>query len=132
MLVSRARMNTLKSVLRQDMSFFDGDEHSPGAIASFLSTESVKLAGVSGCKNIRTLHLDTRLTLKFSNNGCYIAIHHHRRGLSNSWISVRLEVDSGLCTYHAPPVGDGFLPDVFAWPFGEEEKAKYGCCSICM
>lgn len=47
-LVRRARSTAFRTILRQDISFFDREENSTGALTSFLSTETKHLSGVSG------------------------------------------------------------------------------------
>jgi len=47
-LVHRARDRAFRSMLRQDVEFFDREENSAGALTSFLSTETTHLAGMSG------------------------------------------------------------------------------------
>ncbi len=47
-LVHRARYQAFRTMLRQDIAFFDKDENSAGALTSFLSTETTFLAGMSG------------------------------------------------------------------------------------
>ncbi|KAI9833880.1 MAG: GTPase-activating protein [Thelocarpon superellum] len=47
-LIHRARDQAFRTMLRQDIAFFDVEEHSAGALTSFLSTETTHLAGLSG------------------------------------------------------------------------------------
>ena len=47
-LVHRARDRAFRTMLRQDISWFDREENSAGALTSFLSTETTHLAGMSG------------------------------------------------------------------------------------
>ncbi|KAI9677521.1 MAG: GTPase-activating protein [Caeruleum heppii] len=47
-LVHRARNQAFRTMLRQDIAFFDREENSAGALTSFLSTETTHLAGLSG------------------------------------------------------------------------------------
>jgi ATP-binding cassette subfamily B (MDR/TAP) protein 1 len=47
-LIRRARDQAFRVMLRQDISFFDEEENSTGALTSFLSTEATHLAGISG------------------------------------------------------------------------------------
>ncbi|KAF2805142.1 leptomycin B resistance protein pmd1 [Mytilinidion resinicola] len=47
-LIRRARSLVFRSILRQDMSFFDTDEVTSGSLSSFLATEPNRLAGISG------------------------------------------------------------------------------------
>lgn len=47
-LVRRVRDRAFRTMLRQDVSFFDKDENTAGALTSFLSTETTHVAGLSG------------------------------------------------------------------------------------
>lgn len=47
-LVHRIRYRAFRSMLRQDVEFFDRDENTAGALTSFLSTEATHMAGLSG------------------------------------------------------------------------------------
>ena len=47
-LVHRARDKAFRSMLRQDIAYFDKEENTAGALTSFLSTETTHLAGMSG------------------------------------------------------------------------------------
>lgn len=47
-LVHRARNQAFRTMLRQDIAFFDREENSAGALTTFLSTETTHLAGMSG------------------------------------------------------------------------------------
>ncbi|PGH18238.1 hypothetical protein AJ79_00577 [Helicocarpus griseus UAMH5409] len=47
-LILRARREAFRSMLRQDIVFFDREENTTGALTSFLSTETKHLSGVSG------------------------------------------------------------------------------------
>jgi ATP-binding cassette, subfamily B (MDR/TAP), member 1 len=47
-LIRRARAVAFRSILRQDIAFFDADQNSSGTLASFLSIETNQLAGISG------------------------------------------------------------------------------------
>ncbi|KAF9769375.1 hypothetical protein IL306_013214 [Fusarium sp. DS 682] len=47
-LVHRVRDRAFRTMLRQDVAFFDRDENTAGALTSFLSTESTHVAGLSG------------------------------------------------------------------------------------
>ena len=47
-LVHRARDRAFRTMLRQDIAFFDREENSAGGLTSFLSTETTHLAGMSG------------------------------------------------------------------------------------
>ena len=47
-LVHRARDQAFRTMLRQDVTFFDQEENTAGALTTFLSTETTHLAGLSG------------------------------------------------------------------------------------
>ena len=47
-LIHRARDQAFRTMLRQDITWFDREENSAGALTSFLSTETTQLAGMSG------------------------------------------------------------------------------------
>jgi len=47
-LVHRVRDQAFRTMLRQDIAFFDKEENTTGALTSFLSTETTHLAGMSG------------------------------------------------------------------------------------
>ncbi|KAK3379796.1 P-loop containing nucleoside triphosphate hydrolase protein [Lasiosphaeria ovina] len=47
-LVHRVRDLSFRTMLRQDVEFFDRDENSAGALTSFLGTEATQVAGLSG------------------------------------------------------------------------------------
>ncbi|GJC95044.1 hypothetical protein ColKHC_03870 [Colletotrichum higginsianum] len=47
-LIHRVRDQAFRTMLRQDVAFFDKDENTAGALTSFLSTETTHLAGLSG------------------------------------------------------------------------------------
>lgn len=47
-LIHRARDLAFRTMLRQDISFFDKEENSTGALTAFLSTETTHLAAISG------------------------------------------------------------------------------------
>lgn len=47
-LIHRVRNRAFRTMLRQDIEFFDRDENSAGALTSFLSTETTHVAGLSG------------------------------------------------------------------------------------
>lgn len=47
-LIHTAREMALRAMLIQDMCFFDETRNSPGALATFLSSETIDLAGISG------------------------------------------------------------------------------------
>ncbi|EEP79342.1 multidrug resistance protein 3 [Uncinocarpus reesii 1704] len=47
-LIFRGRSQAFRTMLRQDIAFFDQEENSTGALTSFLSTETKHLSGISG------------------------------------------------------------------------------------
>jgi len=47
-LVHRARDRAFRTIMRQDIAYFDREENSTGALTSFLSTEVTHLSGMSG------------------------------------------------------------------------------------
>ncbi|KAK5347548.1 multidrug-resistance transporter mdr2 [Exophiala xenobiotica] len=47
-LIQRARDGAFRRFLRQDISFFDEDKNSTGALTSFLSTETTHISSISG------------------------------------------------------------------------------------
>lgn len=47
-LIHRVRDRAFRSMLRQDIEFFDKEENTSGALTSFLSTETTHVAGLSG------------------------------------------------------------------------------------
>ncbi|KAH8674051.1 P-loop containing nucleoside triphosphate hydrolase protein [Xylariales sp. PMI_506] len=47
-LVHRVRDRAFRTMLRQDVAYFDKDENTAGALTSFLSTETTHVAGLSG------------------------------------------------------------------------------------
>ncbi|QKX60860.1 uncharacterized protein TRUGW13939_08006 [Talaromyces rugulosus] len=60
-LIRRARAQAFRTMLRQDISFFDRDENSTGALTSFLSTETKHLSGISGVTLGTILSVSTTL-----------------------------------------------------------------------
>lgn len=60
-LIRRARAQAFRAMLRQDISFFDRDENSTGALTSFLSTETKHLSGISGVTLGTILSVSTTL-----------------------------------------------------------------------
>ena len=62
-LIHRARDSAFRSMLRQDISFFDEDENSTGALTSFLSTETTHLASISGATLGTLINCSTCLTV---------------------------------------------------------------------
>lgn len=61
-LVHRVRDRAFRTMLRQDVEFFDKDENTAGALTSFLSTETTHVAGLSGV-TLGTLLLTTTTLL---------------------------------------------------------------------
>jgi ATP-binding cassette subfamily B (MDR/TAP) protein 1 len=47
-LIQRVRDRAFRTMLRQDIAFFDMEENTAGALTSFLSTETTHIAGMSG------------------------------------------------------------------------------------
>ncbi|KAG6006137.1 hypothetical protein E4U21_007373 [Claviceps maximensis] len=47
-LIRRVRDRAFRALLRQDVSYFDKDENTAGALTSFLSTQTTHVAGLSG------------------------------------------------------------------------------------
>jgi ATP-binding cassette, subfamily B (MDR/TAP), member 1 len=47
-LIHRTRLQSFRTMLRQDIQFFDREENNAGALTTFLSTETTHLAGLSG------------------------------------------------------------------------------------
>ena len=65
-LVHRTRDRAFRTMLRQDVSFFDREENSAGALTSFLSTETTHLAGLSGATLGTILVVSTTLVAAIS------------------------------------------------------------------
>ena len=65
-LVFRARDSSFRSMLRQDIAFFDKEENTAGALTSFLSTETTHLAGMSGSTLGTILLVSTTLVAAIS------------------------------------------------------------------
>ncbi|KAF2086861.1 ABC transporter-like protein [Saccharata proteae CBS 121410] len=61
-LIHRVRDRAFRTMLRQDISFFDQEENSAGALTSYLSTETTNLAGLSGATLGTILVVTTTLT----------------------------------------------------------------------
>ena len=61
-LVHRARDQAFRAMLRQEISFFDKEENTAGALTSFLSTETTHVAGLSGTTLGTLLVVVTTLT----------------------------------------------------------------------
>ena len=64
-LVHRARDRSFRVMLRQDITFFDQDTNTAGALTSFLSTETTHLAGMSGVTLGTILQVLTTLIVCF-------------------------------------------------------------------
>jgi len=64
-LIRRARFLNFRYLLRQDIGFFDREENSAGALTSFLSTETVSLAGISGPTLATILQVSATLIVGF-------------------------------------------------------------------
>ncbi|QSZ35150.1 hypothetical protein DSL72_008017 [Monilinia vaccinii-corymbosi] len=47
-LIHRVRDRAFRTILRQDIAYFDMEEHTSGALTSFLSTETTHVSGLSG------------------------------------------------------------------------------------
>lgn len=62
MMVRRVRLLTFRSILRQDVAFFDRDENSTGALTSSLATQCTDLAGLHGTTLGTILSIFTNLT----------------------------------------------------------------------
>ncbi|KAF2484720.1 multidrug resistance protein 1, 2, 3 [Neohortaea acidophila] len=65
-LIHRARDRSFRTMLRQDISFFDDDSNTAGALTSFLSTETTHLAGISGATLGTLLQVLTTLVVGFT------------------------------------------------------------------
>ncbi|WEW56462.1 multidrug-resistance transporter mdr2 [Emydomyces testavorans] len=61
-LIFRARSKAFRSMLRQEIAFFDKEENSTGGLTSFLSTETKHLSGISGVTLGTILLVTTTLT----------------------------------------------------------------------
>lgn len=64
-LVHRTRDQSFRTMLRQDIQFFDREENTAGALTSFLSTETTHLAGMSGVTLGTILQVITTLVVCF-------------------------------------------------------------------
>ena len=64
-LVHRARDKSFRAMLRQDITFFDQEHNTAGALTSFLSTETTHLAGMSGVTLGTILQVSTTLIVCF-------------------------------------------------------------------
>lgn len=65
-LIHRTRNQAFRTMLRQDIAFFDKEENSAGALTSFLSTETTFLAGMSGSTLGTILMVSTTLIASVS------------------------------------------------------------------
>lgn len=65
-LIRRARIQAFRTMLRQDIAFFDREENSAGALTSFLSTETTFLSGMSGATLGTLLLVSTTLIASIS------------------------------------------------------------------
>ena len=108
-LIHRARDSAFRSMLRQDISFFDEDENSTGALTSFLSTENH-----SPCFDLRCYSWYTnQLFNDFS--GCRDCVPCHwleaRSGLHVSETAMGLQMNTDNVSRCALPVilGSGFF-----------------------
>jgi len=64
-LVHRSRDRSFRTMLRQDIQYFDREENTAGALTSFLSTETTHLAGMSGVTLGTILQVLTTLIVCF-------------------------------------------------------------------
>ncbi|KAI0455524.1 ABC transporter [Xylaria acuta] len=64
-LIHRVRDRAFRAMLRQDVAFFDKEENTPGALTSFLSTETTHVAGLSGVTLGTLLTITTTLVSSF-------------------------------------------------------------------
>lgn len=65
-LVHKSRNDSFRRMLRQDISFFDRDENSAGALTTYLSTQTNNLAGLSGTTLGTILNVLTTLVAAFA------------------------------------------------------------------
>lgn len=65
-LTKRARLESFRNILRQDIEFFDHEKNSAGSLTSFLSTETTHLAGLSGTTLGTILNVLTTLIASFA------------------------------------------------------------------
>jgi len=65
-LIHRARDLSFRNMLRQDIGFFDKEENTAGALTTFLSTETTRLAGLSGSTLGTLLNVITTLVGAFA------------------------------------------------------------------
>ncbi|KAI1265157.1 ABC transporter [Xylariaceae sp. FL1019] len=64
-LIRRVRDRSFRTMLRQDVSFFDKEENTSGALTTFLSTETTYVAGLSGSTLGTLLTVVTTLVSSF-------------------------------------------------------------------
>lgn len=65
-LIHRVRDRAFRTMLRQDISYFDREENTAGALTSFLSTETTHMAGLSGTTLGTLLTVTTTLVAAFT------------------------------------------------------------------
>lgn len=65
-LVRRTRLQAFRTMLRQDIAFFDKEENSAGGLTAFLSTETTYLSGMSGATLGTLLVVSTTLIASIS------------------------------------------------------------------
>lgn len=63
LLVRRVRDRAFRTMLRQDIAFFDKEENTTGALTTFLSTETTHIAGMSGVTLGTILSVSTTLVV---------------------------------------------------------------------
>lgn len=61
-LVRRVRDTSFRHLMRQEMAYFDVEEHSTGTLATFLSTEAIDIASLSGATAATILSAVVTLT----------------------------------------------------------------------
>jgi ATP-binding cassette subfamily B (MDR/TAP) protein 1 len=88
-LLRHPRLETFRTILRQEVSFFDESNHSAGGLTTFLSTETLNLAGLSG----GTLGI---LLIRYNSGISYC-----------DRISFWLEASPGLYGHNTCPLGSG-------------------------
>ncbi|KAH7374226.1 putative Leptomycin B resistance protein pmd1 [Cadophora sp. MPI-SDFR-AT-0126] len=64
-LVHRSRDRAFRTILRQDVAFFDREENTAGALTSLLNTETAHMAGMSGVTLGTILQLSTTLIISY-------------------------------------------------------------------
>ena len=107
-LVYRVRDRAFRTMLRQDISFFDQDENTAGALTSFLSTEAHSVAGLSGVTLGTILNTLTTLIAGFA-------------------LSIAIGWKLALVTISTVPIvlGCGFLRFWMLNRFAERSKKAY-------